>query len=670
MTDPTCTDGGYTTYTCTRCGDTYTADETDALGHDYKAVVTDPTCLVQGYTTHTCTRCDDSFVDTYVDALGHDFGEWAVTTEPTCLAKGEETRECSRCDATETRDVDALGHNYVAVVTEPTCLDAGYTTHTCSRCGDSYKDTPVVALGHDFGGWTQTAAPTCTDKGEETRYCSRCDATETRDVNANGHTPLEAVKENETAPTYDEEGGYDLVVYCDVCGDEIERTHVAIPRLTDVTVTDDPSDVSVTYRSDAFTDEATLVVIRVLDEAERAEVNALLPAGFYKDTVYEIHMEVGGVETQPANAVTVRVPVPEGYVPAEITVFHIADDNTVTPVAFTVVDGMLVFNTESFSNYAICATHTPGEAEVENKVDATCTDAGSYDSVVYCSVCGAELSRESGIEIPAKGHVPGETMTENIVPATCMAEGSYDEAVYCAVCGEELSRNTITVPVDPDAHVWGEWTVSTAGSCTDDAVEIRFCTCNAAHYETRISAAPGHTWGEWVTVREASPDADGLERRTCLVCGETEEREIRWIGDKTRIIQFVVTGSMHYVVHFDTFNYEIYSKQTPAFYWYEGVDLSFDIVLHSDCNYENYIVTLNDKELKQNADGTYTIPGGKDYAKININPVATATDDGGSGSSHTASVCKYCGKVHPGNFWGAIVGFFHAIFYFFKHLFG
>ena len=43
MTSPTCTEKGYTTYTCKRCGDHYTADEVAALGHDYKAVVTAPT---------------------------------------------------------------------------------------------------------------------------------------------------------------------------------------------------------------------------------------------------------------------------------------------------------------------------------------------------------------------------------------------------------------------------------------------------------------------------------------------------------------------------------------------------------------------------------------------------------------------------------------------------
>ena len=118
----------------------------------------------------------------------HNWGEWTVTTPATCTEDGVETRECSVGHETETRPIEALGHDYVAVVTEPTCTEDGYTTHTCSRCGDSYTDNYVDALGHNFGDWTQTTAPTCTTAGEETRICSRCDAKETRPVAELGHS--------------------------------------------------------------------------------------------------------------------------------------------------------------------------------------------------------------------------------------------------------------------------------------------------------------------------------------------------------------------------------------------------------------------------------------------------------------------------------------------------
>ena len=83
-------------------------------------------------------------------ALGHDFGEWAESKPATCTEKGEESRKCSRCVETETREVDALGHDYVSVVTDPDCINPGYTHCTCSRCGDNYLTDFVEPLGHDF----------------------------------------------------------------------------------------------------------------------------------------------------------------------------------------------------------------------------------------------------------------------------------------------------------------------------------------------------------------------------------------------------------------------------------------------------------------------------------------------------------------------------------------
>ena len=83
----------------------------------------------------------------------------------------------------------------------------------------------------------------------------------------------------------------------------------------------------------------------------------------------------------------------------------------------------------------------------ENIVAATCTEAGSQDSVVYCSVCKEELSR-TVLEIPATGH-KDSVVIENIVRPTLEAAGSYDSVVYCSVCKVELSRKTIDVLAAP-----------------------------------------------------------------------------------------------------------------------------------------------------------------------------------------------------------------------------
>ena len=54
--------------------------------HDYIAVVTAPTCTEDGFTTYTCSRCADEYVDDYEPALGHVWvTDVTVTlTNPTC----------------------------------------------------------------------------------------------------------------------------------------------------------------------------------------------------------------------------------------------------------------------------------------------------------------------------------------------------------------------------------------------------------------------------------------------------------------------------------------------------------------------------------------------------------------------------------------------------------
>ncbi|GEM_PF-2539601 len=249
-TPATCTERGYTTYTCS-CGEQYVGSYVKALGHDFgkwimttpgsctaKGVLTrycsrcdatetieldnfehsyttesvPPTCTEKGHITYTCTLCGHSYVEDYSVPLGHNFGKWEVTTPATCTSEGLETRHCSRCEAEETRKVEKTDHTYEPVVTPPTCTEDGYTTYTCT-CGDSYIDDYVPLLGHDFGDWRLTTPATCTEKGVLTRYCSRCDATETTEIEKLEHI----FKVTLIQPTCTEKG---YTIYnCSLCGE-------------------------------------------------------------------------------------------------------------------------------------------------------------------------------------------------------------------------------------------------------------------------------------------------------------------------------------------------------------------------------------------------------------------------------------------------------------------
>ena len=97
--------------------------------------------------------------------------------------------------------------------------------------------------------------------------------------------------------------------------------------------------------------------------------------------------------------------------------------------------------------------HTEGAAVEENRKESTCTVAGSYESVVYCSVCKTHvISRETkALELAA--HTAGEVVVENEKAATCTAEGSYDNVVYCTICNAELSSTTVTVDMLAHSYI-------------------------------------------------------------------------------------------------------------------------------------------------------------------------------------------------------------------------
>ena len=152
--DATCTEPGLTEGKhCSVCGTVIVAQtEIPALGHSYDAVVTEPTCTEQGYTTHTCSICGDSYTDNAVDALGHSYE--SVVTDPTCVEGGYTTYTCSVCgDFYIDGATDALGHSYTSeVTTEATCLAAGEKTFTC-HCGDSYTEE-IPRKNHEWGEWS------------------------------------------------------------------------------------------------------------------------------------------------------------------------------------------------------------------------------------------------------------------------------------------------------------------------------------------------------------------------------------------------------------------------------------------------------------------------------------------------------------------------------------
>ena len=152
--EATCTQTGYAgdTY-CTDCDKLLsTGKELAALGHDYKTTVTkQPTTTEEGIRTYTCTRCNSSYTESIAklpeEKHTHNY-TGSITKEATCTEAGVRTYTCS-CGDSYTENIPATGHSYVSKVTKAaTTTEEGIMTYTCSKCGHSYTQ-PIAKLESD-----------------------------------------------------------------------------------------------------------------------------------------------------------------------------------------------------------------------------------------------------------------------------------------------------------------------------------------------------------------------------------------------------------------------------------------------------------------------------------------------------------------------------------------
>ncbi len=498
-------------------------DGTLAHTHIYVAEVTAPTCTEKGYTTHTCA-CGKKYVDSYVDATGHnEITDTAVA--PTCTETGlTEGKHCTVCGTvTVPQDkVDALGHkDAVDAAKAPTCTETGLTEGKhCSVCSVVLvEQEEVAALGHDIVT-LKPVAPTCTETGLTAgEYCSRCDykvAQET--VSALGHTNGTEVVENNVAPTCTDNGSYDNVVYCVVCSVEVSRETVTVNALG--------------------------------HDYDKKVTNPTCTSEGY--TTYTCHCG----DTYKADSVAAL-----GH--------DIVKLDAVAPTCTK--DGLTAGEYCSRCDYKVAQEtvsalgHTNGTEVVENNVDPTCTNNGSYDKVVYCVVCSVEVSRET-VTVDALGHTNGTEVVENNVDPTCTNNGSYDKVVYCVVCSVEVSRETVTVDAlghkeetdegkDPTCTETGltegkhctvcgtvtvpQVEVSALGHSYDEDVTAPTCTaggyttytCSCGHsYVANHTEATGHSYGAYVTTMAPTCTSTGVETSTCAGCGSEQTKVLAALG--------------------------------------------------------------------------------------------------------------------------------------------
>ena len=482
--DATCTATGLTEGKhCSVCSEVLVAqEEVAALGHtEVIDAAVAPTCTATGLTEGKhCSACDEVLVaQTTVPATNHIFGEWYETKAPTETQKGEKRRDCANCEVFETAPVAELEHdhnNWEKIILEavaPTCTTTGLTQGSkCSDCGEILLEQEIVpALGH-----TEVVdaakAPTCTATGlTEGKHCSACNEVlvAQEEIPAKGHTEVVDAKVEATCTAT----GLTEGKHCSVCDKVLVAQTI----------------VSATGHS----------------------------FGEWYETKAPTETQKGEKRRDCANCeVFETTPV------AELAHDHNHWDKVIlSPVSPTCTTTGLTQGTKcsGCDEVLIAQEVIPalGHTEVvDAAVAPTCTETGLTEGK-HCSVCKEVIVAQE--VVPAKGHTAGEAVKENVVGSGCESEGSYDEVVYCTVCDTEISRENKKVAALGHTEAVD---AAVAATCTTAGkTEGKHCSvCSEVLVAQTEVAALGHTEVVDAAVAPTCTETGLTEGKHCSVCEE------------------------------------------------------------------------------------------------------------------------------------------------------
>ena len=483
-TPATCTAAGERTYTCTACSATKT-ETIPATGHAWDTEWSKDN-------DHHWHKCNNANCDAVKDKAEHRWNEGEVTTSPTCTTAGERTYTCTACSATKKETIPATGHAWDTEWSK----DNDHHWHKCKNCNAIDESTKAA---HTWDEGKVTTPATCTTPGEKTYTCMVCSATKKETIPATGHAwDTEWSKDN------DHHWHKCNNANCDAVKDKAEH------RWNEGEVTTSPTCTTAGERTYTCT-------------ACSATKKETIPAtGHAWDTEWSKDNDHHWHKCKNCNAI---------------------DESTK-------------------------ASHTWNEGKVTTP--ATCTTDG--ERTYTCAVCSA-TKKET---IPATGHTPGAAVRENKVAATCTTAGSYDEVVYCTACGNEVSRTQKTIDKlahDYDTTKWVKADENQHGhkckncdAITDltahvpgaAATETTPQLCTECGYVIAPATHPVHTW-VFVAETPATCNAAGEREHYKCTCGRTSFKngDVYDINEDVSVLTIAAshTGNIGEQWHSDSANH-------------------------------------------------------------------------------------------------------------------
>ena len=549
VTPATCKEGGYTTYTCSVCGDSYKDDETpvDENAHEAKIakVLKDATCTTKGIAKYTCAICGKD-LGYKTTETSHDWKE-VERTDATCGKDGKVSYVCTKCEDTKEETISATGeHDLEEVFRDATCTEPAMVGKACKNCDYTEEMEPVEgseALGHDFVLDTENekyVAATCEEGGLDTFKCSRCDETKEEPTEALGHKWDEENAVNVPADCLHDEH---MLVKCANCNETKEVAypdgvgekalgHDYVETVVEATCSAKGYTLHVCSRcEDSFTDNVTEInpenhvwkATSIKDatcsatgvEKRVCEACGKITYAVSEKLPHTFDEEAEIVTKEPTCADAGEISNTCTVCGETVVVAAVPATGEHTPVEIPATDTMTAGLKCSVCGKILREPVEKGSCEHANTVvipavDATCTSTG-LTAGLECADCGALLVPQEQTEKLAH--------TEEVIPAvaaTCSATG-LTEGKKCSVCGEVLVAQEQTEKL---AHT-EEVIPAVAATCSANGLtEGKKCSvCGEVLVAQEQTEKLAHTPVAIADVAPGCTTAGSHGGEKCSVCG-------------------------------------------------------------------------------------------------------------------------------------------------------
>lgn len=534
----TCTEKGYTYYTCSKCGYVWDgkdeeASKTDATGHNFSWKVTkEATCTEKGSRIMTCVDCGVTTGKAEaIDELGHDWGwDWDnIIFMPSCSSNvqtpgsGKTYSVCYRCGAKDTTKDGQRGFSVW-----------DYQNHLANDEGMSWEAAREAFDGHQWDAWKDEKAATCTTYASKVRWCKVCNLYEHEyDYEAGRLDPVYAPVE---AVPCTIKAGDEIEFQCVLCEGSWMHENIT------VTVTEDDIATLDEKGTVVIKDEDGLCATVVSHTPKKTDKSEYFYNPTTKDSPADKKQRCGDETWAKFTCSVCKKDLPDAKV-ADARVHKLGEWTETTPAEGTeTARWMRKCTYDNCSFVEVKASATKPEVCESGKHTYVLAHPAEYDwlgcgdsvedAQLVCSVCGDTTTGK--YTAPKHDYKQIAVITE----ATCTKAG--EEVVKCSRCGDIITRAVAAFAhKDKDGKLTLKEVAEVKATCKAAGTKAAYeCTQCGQLFEDKDATKAidalvvipvdetAHVWDKGVVTTEATTEKEGVKTYTCSVCGKTKTEAI------------------------------------------------------------------------------------------------------------------------------------------------